>query len=152
MAAGTQVKPLTLTERINRIEVSATLAVVNEADKLRSAGADLVDFGAGEPHFKTPQHIKDAAIAAIHADFTKYTPVGGTAELRDAIVARHAQDFGSQYKREEAVAATGGKQALFNAVQCEDISLSTRSAGRGRYIERLYDNCRSNCDSGCQLH
>ena len=117
MAAGTQVKPLTLTERINRIEVSATLAVVNEADKLRSAGADLVDFGAGEPHFKTPQHIKDAAIAAIHADFTKYTPVGGTAELRDAIVARHAQDFGSQYKREEAVAATGGKQALFNAVQ-----------------------------------
>ena len=117
MAAGTQVKPLTLTERINRIEVSATLAVVNEADKLRSAGADLVDFGAGEPHFKTPQHIKDAAIAAIHADFTKYSPVGGTAELRDAIVARHAQDFGSQYKREEAVAATGGKQALFNAVQ-----------------------------------
>src|SRR5688572_4140622 len=88
-----------LTERINRIEVSATMAVVAEADKLRSAGADLVDFGAGEPHFHTPQHIKDAAIAAIQANFTRYTPVAGIAELRDAIVKRHAADFGSAYKR-----------------------------------------------------
>ena len=64
MSAVTQVKP-SLTERINRIEISATLAVVNEADRMRQAGADLVDFGAGEPHFHTPQHIKDAAIAAI---------------------------------------------------------------------------------------
>jgi aspartate aminotransferase len=116
MGAGTQVKP-SLTERINRIEVSATLAVVNEAEKMRQAGADLVDFGAGEPHFNTPQHIKDAAIAAIQANFTRYTAVGGTAELRDAIVARHARDFGSTYRREECVAATGGKQALFNAFQ-----------------------------------
>src|SRR3954468_6023997 len=106
-----------LTERINCIDVSATLAVVNEAEKLRSAGADLVDFGAGEPHFATPQFIKDAAIAAIQQDFTKYTAVGGTAELRDAIVKRHATDFGSNYAREEVIAATGGKQALFNAVQ-----------------------------------
>jgi aspartate aminotransferase len=116
MAVGTQVKT-SLTERINRIEISATLAVVNEADRMRLAGADLVDFGAGEPHFNTPQHIKEAAIAAIRADFTKYTPVGGTAELRDAIVKRHAQDFGSDYKREECIASTGGKHALFNAVQ-----------------------------------
>jgi aspartate aminotransferase len=106
-----------LTDRINRIQVSATLAVVNEASKLREAGADLVDLGAGEPHFATPRHIKDAAIAAINADFTKYTPVAGTTELRDAIVRRHAADFGSAYKREEAVATTGGKLALFNAVQ-----------------------------------
>ena len=116
MSAVTQVKP-SLTERINRIEISATLAVVNEADRMRQAGADLVDFGAGEPHFHTPQHIKDAAIAAIHANFTRYTPVGGTAELRDAIVKRHAQDFGSGYKREECIASTGGKHALFNAIQ-----------------------------------
>ena len=92
MTVETQVKT-SLTERINRIEISATLAVVNEADRMRLAGADLVDFGAGEPHFNTPQHVKDAAIAAIQANFSKYTPVGGTAELRDAIIKRHAQDF-----------------------------------------------------------
>jgi aspartate aminotransferase len=106
-----------LTARINRIEISATLAVVGEAEKLRAAGKDLVDFGAGEPHFPTPAHIKEAAIAAIQANFTKYTAVPGTAELRDAIVARHAKDFGSHYKREECIASTGGKHALFNAIQ-----------------------------------
>ncbi len=106
-----------LTERINRIEASATLAVVAEADKLRSQGIDVVDFGAGEPHFATPQHIKDAGIAAIQGNFTKYTAVGGTPELRDAIVHRHAVDFDSDYRREESVASTGGKHALFNAIQ-----------------------------------
>ena len=106
-----------LTDRINRIEPSATMAVVAEADKLRQQGIDVVDFGAGEPHFSTPQHIKDAAIAAIQANFTKYTAVGGTAELRDAIVHRHAVDFDSDYRREEAIASVGGKHALFNAIQ-----------------------------------
>jgi aspartate aminotransferase len=109
--------PTTLTERINRIEVSATMAVVAEAEKLRAGGADLVDFGAGEPHFSTPQHIKDAAIDAIQKNFTKYTPVGGVADLKDAIRTRHASDFGSDYKREEVIASTGGKHALFNAIQ-----------------------------------
>lgn len=108
---------LKLTDRINRIEPSATMAVVAEADKLRQQGIDVVDFGAGEPHFATPQHIKDAAIAAIQANFTKYTAVGGTTELRDAIVQRHAQDFDSNYKREESIASVGGKHALFNAIQ-----------------------------------
>ena len=106
-----------LTERINRIEPSATMAVVAEADKLRQQGIDVVDFGAGEPHFSTPQHIKDAAIAAIQANFSKYTAVGGTAELRDAIVRRHAADFGSDYRREDSIASVGGKHALFNAIQ-----------------------------------
>ncbi len=106
-----------LTDRINRIEPSATMAVVAEADKLRQQGIDVVDFGAGEPHFSTPQHIKDAAIAAIQGNFTKYTAVGGTAELRDAIVHRHAVDFDSDYRREESIASTGGKHALFNAIQ-----------------------------------
>ncbi len=108
---------LKLTDRINRIEPSATLAVTAEADKLRQAGVDVVDFGAGEPHFATPQHIKDAAIAAIQANFTKYTAVGGTTELRDAIMHRHAIDFDSDYRREESVASVGGKHALFNAIQ-----------------------------------
>src|ERR1700756_3838533 len=105
------------TERINRIEPSATMAVVAEADNLRSQGIDVVDFGAGEPHFATPPHIKDAAIAAIQANFTKYTAVPGTAELRDAIVQRHAADFDSAYRREQAIASVGRNHALFNAIQ-----------------------------------
>jgi len=105
------------TARIQRIEISATLAIVNEAEQLRSSGVDLVDFGAGEPHFATPQHIKDAAIDAIRNNFTKYTAVAGTAELRDAIRARHKADFGSDYARDEVIASAGGKHALFNTFQ-----------------------------------
>lgn len=108
---------LKLTERIYRIEVSATMAVAAEADKLRQSGVDVVDWTVGEPHFSTPQHIKDAAIAAINANFTRYTAVGGTVELKDAIIQRHAQDFGSGYKREETMASVGGKHVLFNAMQ-----------------------------------
>src|SRR5437764_4126078 len=108
---------LKVAERINRIEPSATMAVVAEADKLRQSGIDVVDLSVGEPHFSTPQHIKDAAIAAINNNFTRYTAVGGTAELKDAITNRHAQDFGSAYKRDEAMASVGGKHVLFNAIQ-----------------------------------
>jgi aspartate aminotransferase len=113
---GTQLSSF-LTNRIQRIEVSATMAVAAEAEKLRATGADLVDLGAGEPHYPTPEHIKEAGVKAIRDNFTKYTAVGGTAELRDAIVNRHAADFGSDYKREECMAAVGGKHALFNAIQ-----------------------------------
>ncbi len=113
----TEVTAIKLTARINRIEPSATMAVVAEADKLRGQGIDVVDFGAGEPHFATPQPIKEAAIAAIQGNFTKYTAVAGTAELRDAIVQRHAADFASEYRREEVIASVGGKHALFNALQ-----------------------------------
>src|ERR1700730_474052 len=118
MTPVTEATPsLRLTARIKRIQPSATMAVVAEADKLRSQGIDVVDFGAGEPHFPTPQHIKDAAIAAIQGNFTKYTAVAGTPELRDAIIQRHAVDFDSDYRREEAIASVGGKHALFNAMQ-----------------------------------
>lgn len=104
-------------DRIGRIEVSATMAVTAEAAKLRAQGAKLVDFGAGEPHFATPRHIKDAAIEAINANFTRYTVVSGIPELRKAIVERHACDFGSDYAPDETVFTTGGKLALFNAIQ-----------------------------------
>lgn len=104
-------------DRINRIEVSATLAVSAEAAKLRAAGAKLVDFGAGEPHFATPRHIKDAGIQAIEENFTKYTVVNGIPDVRRAAVERHACDFGSDYSPDEAVFTTGGKLALFNAIQ-----------------------------------
>ncbi len=104
-------------DRINRIEVSATLAITAEALKLKSQGIDLADFGAGEPHFPTPRHIKDAAIDAIEKNFTRYTNVSGTPEVRHAIVDRHACDFGSNYTPEECVFSAGGKLALFNAIE-----------------------------------
>jgi aspartate aminotransferase len=116
MSSTTEAQAVQLADRIQRIEVSATMAVVAEADKLAQQGIDVVYFGAGEPHFNTPQHVKDAAVAAIQGNFSKYTAVGGTIELRDAIVARHAADFGSAYRREECIATVGGKHAIFNAV------------------------------------
>ncbi len=109
-------RPVQLAARISRIEPSATMAAVAEADKLRQQGIDVVDATAGEPHFSTPPHIQEAAIAAIRGNFSRYTPVGGTTELKDAIIKRHAADFGSAYKREETCASVGGKHALFNAI------------------------------------
>jgi aspartate aminotransferase len=106
-----------LTDRINRIEVSATMAITAEALKMKAAGIDLANFGAGEPHFDTPQHIKDAAIEAIEKNFSRYTAVPGIPEVRKAVVERHATDFGSSYAVEECVFTTGGKLALFNAIQ-----------------------------------
>ena len=104
-------------DRIGRIEVSATMAITAAALKLKSEGVNLADFGAGEPHFATPRHIKDAAIEAIEKNFTRYTNVAGVPEVRKAVVDRHACDFGSDYTPEECVFTTGGKLALFNAVQ-----------------------------------
>ena len=115
--SGTSSATKLLTDRINRIEVSATMAVTAEAAKLRASGINLVDFGAGEPHFPTPRHIKDAAIEAINGNFTRYTTVSGIPDVRKAIVERHACDFGSDYSADEAVFTTGGKLAIFNLVQ-----------------------------------
>jgi aspartate aminotransferase len=106
-----------LTDRINRIEVSATMAITAEALKMKAAGIDLANFGAGEPHFNTPQHIKDVAIEAIEKNFSRYTAVPGIPEVRKAIVERHAADFGSGYAVDECVFTSGGKLALFNAIQ-----------------------------------
>ena len=106
-----------LTERINRIEVSATMAITAEALKMKAAGISLADFGAGEPHFATPRHIKDAAIEAIEKNFSRYTAVAGIPEVRKAVVERHACDFGSDYAPEECVFTAGGKLALFNSIQ-----------------------------------
>ena len=104
-------------DRIGRIEVSATMAITAAALKLKSEGVHLSDFGAGEPHFATPRHIKDAAIEAIEKNFTRYTNVAGIPEVRRAVVDRHACDFGSNYTPDECVFTTGGKLALFNAIQ-----------------------------------
>ncbi|MGD1103299.1 MAG: pyridoxal phosphate-dependent aminotransferase [Terriglobia bacterium] len=103
-------------ERISRISVSPTAAVMQKADKLRASGVKLVDFGAGEPDFPTPDHIKQAAVRALEENFTKYTPTGGTRELKEAVVDRHARDFGSHYSVEECLVTVGGKQAIFEAM------------------------------------
>jgi aspartate aminotransferase len=106
-----------LTDRINRIEVSATMAITAEALRLKASGIRLADFGAGEPHFETPRHIKDAAIDALNKGFTRYTAVAGVPEVRKAICARHKADFGTDYAADECVFTVGGKVALFNAIQ-----------------------------------
>lgn len=106
-----------ITERISRISVSSTMKVAADAEKLRREGVDVVDFGAGEPDFPTPDNIKQAAIRAIEQNFTKYTAAGGTAELKKAVCDRHAADFGTSYKPSECVISVGGKHVLFNLTQ-----------------------------------
>src|SRR5438270_1393234 len=106
-----------IAERISTISVSSTLKVSADADRLRREGADVVDFGAGEPDFPTPQNIKQAAIDAISSNFTKYTNAGGTPELRAAICERHKQDFGTNYTSAECMVTVGGKHAIFNLIQ-----------------------------------
>jgi aspartate aminotransferase len=103
-----------LADRISRISISKTMAVMEAAIKLRDQGIDVVDFGPGEPDFPTPANVKDAAVRAIHENFTKYTAIGGIKELKKAIVEKHARDFGSNYDVSECVVNMGGKHALFN--------------------------------------
>jgi aspartate aminotransferase len=109
-------KPV-IADRISAISVSSTMKVMADADKLRREGIDVVDFSAGEPDFITPENIRTAAIAAINAGYTKYTPAGGTAEIKAAIVARHKAEFGTDYKPSECIATVGGKHVLFNYTQ-----------------------------------
>ena len=104
-----------LAERMNRVSASPTMRVLVEADKLRQRGIDVVEFGAGEPDFPTPAHVKAAAHAAIDGNFTKYTAAAGTTELKQAICARYAADYGVTYQTNEVIVTAGGKQGLYNA-------------------------------------
>ena len=103
-----------LAERMSRISASPTLKVLVEAEKLRQQGVDVVEFGAGEPDFPTPDHVKAAAHAAIDANFTKYTPAAGTGELKQAIATRYKNLYGIDYKANEVIVSAGGKQALYD--------------------------------------
>jgi aspartate aminotransferase len=105
-----------LTERINRIEVSPTSAVIAEADRLKSQGVDVADFGPCEPDFPTPEHIKKAAIRAIEENKSKYTPTGGIMPLREAICAWHKRELGSNFAAKECVVSVGGKHSIFNVM------------------------------------
>src|SRR2546422_2722644 len=103
-----------LAERTTRIAGSPTMKVTATVDRLRREGVDVIDFGAGEPDFGTPASINAAAHAAIDQDFTKYTPVAGTVELRRAICDRYRLDYGVEFKEHEVITSAGGKQALYN--------------------------------------
>jgi aspartate aminotransferase len=96
---------------------SPTLAVTMKAKALQKEGRDIIGFGAGEPDFDTPDNIKAAAIRAIEEGFTKYTPVGGIDELKDAVIEKLRKDNGLVYKRSQIVVSTGAKHALFNMAQ-----------------------------------
>ncbi len=108
---------MALAERISAISVSSTLKVSADADRLRQQGVDVVDFGAGEPDFPTPDNIKAAAVRAIEQNFTKYTSAGGTAELKKAVVESHAAEFATDYKPSECIISVGGKHVIFNLTQ-----------------------------------
>ena len=104
-----------LSDRVNRISISPTAAVLAAAERLRAQGVDLADFGPGEPDFSTPDHIQRAAIRALEQGRTKYTPTAGIGPLREAICKWHAAQFGSSYTVPECIVSVGGKHAIFNA-------------------------------------
>ncbi|ODT84307.1 MAG: aspartate aminotransferase [Nitrosomonadales bacterium SCN 54-20] len=103
-----------LSKRVQAIKPSPTLAVTARAARLKAEGKDIIGLGAGEPDFDTPQHIKDAAIAAIHRGFTKYTAVGGTPGLKNAIIAKFKRENGFDYTASQILVSCGGKQSFFN--------------------------------------
>jgi len=106
---------MTFARRMSRVTVSPTLKVSAEADRLRRQGVDVVDLGAGEPDFGTPEHVKDAAHAALNANFTKYTPSAGVLEFRDAVAQHYHTLYGVTVKPEEVIITAGAKQSLYNA-------------------------------------
>jgi aspartate aminotransferase len=112
-----------IADRLDRIQPSLTIAIASKARQLKAAGRDVIGLSAGEPDFDTPQNIKDAAIRAIQAGETKYTDVAGTPALRKAIAAKFLRDHGIEYKPEEIIVSTGGKQVIFNCM------LATLNAG-----------------------
>lgn len=119
MSSTPQVKgeaAVQLSESVNRIAVSPTMAVLSAAEKLKTQGFDVADFGAGEPDFPTPEHIKRAAIRALEENRTKYTPAAGIAPLRQAICDWHGAQLDSDYEAEECIVTVGGKHAIFNAI------------------------------------
>ena len=107
---------IALSQRVQRVKPSPTLAVTARAAELRAAGRDIVSLGAGEPDFDTPEHIRQAAIRAINAGATRYTAVDGTAELKTAIINKFGQENGLTYTPEQILVSCGGKQSFYNLV------------------------------------
>lgn len=103
-----------LADRTSRISGSPTMKVTATVDRLRRSGVDVIDFGAGEPDFPTPDAIKAAAHDALDKNFTRYTPAAGIADLKRAICDRYKTDYGVDYKESQVIVTAGGKQALYN--------------------------------------
>src|SRR5258705_8838438 len=104
-----------LADRTARISGSPTMKVTATVDRLRREGIEIIDFGAGEPDFPTPDLVKAAGHQALDTNFTKYTPASGMVELKRAIIDRYRADYGVEYSEAEVIVTAGGKQALFNA-------------------------------------
>ncbi len=107
----------TLSTKLRTIEESQTLLLAAKARRMKAEGLDVVDLTAGEPDFPTPRHVKEAAIKAIEANFTKYTPNNGTPELIDAIIHKFSHDNDLHFERDQIVVSSGAKQSIFNVLQ-----------------------------------
>ncbi|MFH1791918.1 MAG: aminotransferase class I/II-fold pyridoxal phosphate-dependent enzyme, partial [Candidatus Omnitrophota bacterium] len=105
---------LNISKRMRKVQPSATLALTSLAKKLKSEGKDVVGFGAGEPDFDTPLPIKEAAKEAIDSGITKYTPAGGTVELKEAVCRKFKRDNGLVYSPSQVVISCGAKHSLYN--------------------------------------
>ena len=150
-----------LAARTRRIGVSPTMKVAAEALRLKAQGIDIVDLGAGEPDFPTPDHVAAAAHAAIDAHFTKYTTNSGTDELKRAVCARYSSDYAVDYTPAETIITAGGKQALYNAAMClfgEGDEVITHMPGWPTLVEqiKLADAIpvivRTHAEDGFRLH
>ena len=106
-----------LSARAERLQPSATLTITAKAKALKSQGVDVIGFGAGEPDFDSPDHVKEAAVKAINEGMTKYTGVGGIDELKDAIIYRLKEDHNLEYEKSEIIASVGAKHTLYNVIQ-----------------------------------
>lgn len=106
-----------LADRVQNLKPSATLAITAKAKALKAQGIDVIGFGAGEPDFDTPDNVKDEAINAINEGFTKYTVVGGTDELKDAIISSLKRDHNLSYERNEIIVSCGAKHTIYNITQ-----------------------------------
>lgn len=107
---------MAVSTRASKVSPSPTLAITAKAKAMQAEGIDVVNFGAGEPDFDTPQHIKDAAVASLQSGFTKYTPTSGTADLKKAICEKLQRENGLEYKPSEVIVSLGAKHSIFNAV------------------------------------
>src|SRR3989304_4159893 len=106
-----------LADRVGKIQPSPTLAITSKAKAMKAQGIDVVGFGAGGPDFDTPDHIKAAAKKALDEGYTKYTPVPGSPELKDAILAKLSRDSGLSYKRENIIVSVGATHSIYNVAQ-----------------------------------
>ncbi len=105
-----------ISDSLGRIKPSPTVALTGKVAELKAQGRDIISLGAGEPDFDTPDHIKEAAIAAIRKGDTKYTPVDGTAAIKDAVIEKFRRDNGLTYKRDQITVNCGGKHTIYNAL------------------------------------